>query len=88
MTENIQAFLKNIWPDFHKHRPSVHLNSFHTFTNYWRLWTLSILILAVTALSPLCIVTLINYQLIQQSVDTELNLRAERLTATDRKSVV
>jgi two-component system, NtrC family, sensor kinase len=85
MTEKILAFLKNIWPKFHRH--SVHLNSFYTFTNYWRLWTMSILILAVTALSPLCIVTLINYQLIQQSVDTELNLRAERLTATAKSAI-
>jgi signal transduction histidine kinase len=87
MKDKILVFAKKIWPDFHKHRQNVHLNSFHTFTNYWRLWTMSILILAVTALLPLCIVTLINYNLIQQSVDTELNLRAERLTATAKSAI-
>ena len=85
MIKKIQAALKAIWPKFHKH--SVHLNSFFTFTDYWHLWTMSIFILAVTALSPLCLVTLIHYQLIQKSVDSELNLRTERLTSTAKSSI-
>ena len=79
--------MKSIWPEFHKHKQNTHLNSFYTFTDYWHLWTMSIFILAVTALAPLGIVTLIHYQLIQKSVDSELNLRTERLTSNAKRSV-
>ncbi len=48
---------------------------------------MSIFVLAVTALAPLCFVTLIHYQLIQQSVDSALNLRAERLASNAKRSI-
>jgi hypothetical protein len=76
-----QTFIKNFWPTFHNHGQNSHLKSFYTFTDYWRLWVLSVLILIATALLPLCLVTIIHYQLIQKSVDSELNLRAERLSS-------
>lgn len=79
--------MKTIWPEFHKHKQNVHLESFYTFTDYWHLWVMSIFILAVTALAPLGFVTLIHYQLIQQSVDSELNLRTEQLTSSTKSSV-
>lgn len=85
MMKQIHASLKTIWPAFHKQ--NVHLKSFFTFTDYWHLWTMSIFILAVTALSPLCIVTMIHYQLIQKSINSELNLRTERLTSTAKSSI-
>jgi len=87
MIQKIQTYMKSVWPEFHKHKKNVHLMPFYTFTDYWHLWTMSIFILAVTALSPLCIVTLIHYQLIHQSVESELNLRTERLTASAKSSV-
>jgi len=87
MIKKIQSSMKSIWPEFHKHKQNTHLNSFYTFTDYWHLWTMSIFILAVTALAPLGIVTLIHYQLIQKSVDSELNLRTERLTSNAKRSV-
>ena len=48
---------------------------------------MSIFVLAVTALAPLCFVTLIHYQLIQQSVDSALNLRGERLASNAKRSI-
>jgi len=88
MIKSIQASIKSIWPAFHNHKQNIHLKSFHTFTDYWHLWTMSIFILAVTALSPLCIVTMIHYQLIQKSIVSELNLRTERLTSVAKSSIV
>jgi signal transduction histidine kinase len=41
----------------------------------------------LTALTPLCIVTIIHYQLIQKSVDSGLNLRTERLTSNVKNSI-
>ncbi len=87
MLKKIQTSMKSIWPEFHKHKQDVHLKPFYTFTDYWHLWTMSIFILTVTALSPLFIMTLIHYQLIQKSVDTELNLRTERLTSNAKRSI-
>ncbi len=82
-----QMSMKKIWPQFHNHKQNSHLTSFYTFTNYWRLWVMSILILIATALLPLFIVTLIHYQLIQKSIDSELNLRAERLTSNATSAI-
>lgn len=82
-----QMSIKKIWPQFHNHKQNSHLASFYTFTDYWRLWVLSILILIATALLPLFIVTLIHYQLIQKSIDSELNLRAERLTSNATSAI-
>ena len=78
--------MKSIWPEFHKHKQNVHLNSFYTFTDYWYLWTMGIFILAVTALSPLCIQALIHYQLIQKAANSEAILSAERLTSNAKRS--
>ena len=85
MLTKIINSIKSIWPVFHRH--NVHLKSFYTFTDYWNLWTTSIFILVLTALSPLFIVTIIHYQLIQKSVDSELNLRTERLTSNVKSSI-
>ena len=87
MIKRIQASIKGFLPEFLEQKQNVHLNSFYTFTDYWHLWAMSIFFLAVTALFPLCIVTLIHYQLIQKSVDSELTLRAERVTSNARRSV-
>ncbi|MBU0464381.1 MAG: two-component sensor histidine kinase [Proteobacteria bacterium] len=87
MREKFISSLKSFWPEFHKRKQNIHLDPFYTFKDYWYLWTMSIFILAVTALIPLCIVTLIHYQLIQKSVDSELNLRTERLTSNAKRSI-
>ncbi len=87
MIQQVKGTLSQVWPKFHRHRHNAHLHPFHTFNDYWRLWTISICILVGTALIPLFIVTLIHYQLIQKSVDNELELRAERLTATTKSAV-
>lgn len=87
MIKKIQTAAKSIWPEFHRHRRNVHLDSFYTVTNYWYLWAMSIFILAVTALAPLCSLTLIHYRLIQKSIDSELTLRTERLTSNAKSSI-
>lgn len=87
MLKNFPDFLKNLQPAFHKHRKNVHLDSFFTFTNYSYLWLMSIFILALTALAPLGIATLIYYQLIETSVISDLNHRTKQLTAAAKSAV-
>ncbi len=82
-----QSFLKSFWPEFHKHKQNVHLDSFYTFTDYRYLWFMSIFILALTALSPIGLATLIYYQLIETSVDSDLNHRTKQLASAAKSAV-
>ena len=75
------------WLRFLFHRPNVHLASFQTISNYPRIWIISILILAVTCLAPLVLTTVINHQLIQKSVDSELVLQTDRVTSNAKRSM-
>ncbi|MDZ7665357.1 MAG: ATP-binding protein [Desulfotignum sp.] len=75
------------WLDFLFHRPNIHLASFQTISNYPRIWIISILILAVTSLSPLVMATFINNRLIHKSVDSELVLQTDRVTSNAKRSM-
>lgn len=82
-----KKFIIKIWPGFFTHKHSILLDSFYTFTNYWKVWMVCIGILAVASLTPLFLATSIHYKLIHKSVDSELMLRAERLTSSVKRSI-
>ncbi len=86
MTNRYQSILKLIRPDFHR-QTEEHLNPYFTFANYNKIWLVGILVLGLATLVPLLTVTIIHYQLIQKSVDSELVLRTERLTSNARRAV-
>ncbi|MDX2446077.1 MAG: histidine kinase dimerization/phospho-acceptor domain-containing protein, partial [Desulfobacterales bacterium] len=86
MTDSFRGILKLIRPDFF-HQPDKHLNPYFTFADYNKIWAMGILVLGLTVLVPLITVTVIHYQLIQKSVDSELVLRTERLTSNARRAV-
>lgn len=88
MPFRIRTIVEKIWPRFFFHKPNVHLDSFYTFSDYPKIWYISICLLTVTSLAPLILATLIHYKLIQRSVDSELVLRAERLASNAKRSVV
>lgn len=87
MIRTPQILQKKEWLAFLFHRHNVHLASFHSFSNYCRIWIISIVILAVTSLSPLVMATLINHRLIQQAVDAELVHQTERVTSNAKRSM-
>jgi two-component system, NtrC family, sensor kinase len=87
MIKKPQMLQKDEWLAFLFHRHNAHLASFHTFSNYCSIWIISIVILAVTSLSPLVMATFINQRLIQQSVDAELVLQTERVTSNAKRSM-
>jgi len=87
MIRKPQIFQKQEWLAFLFHRHNNHLASFHTFSNYRSIWIISIVILAVTSLTPLVTATFINHRLIQQAVDAELVLQAERVTSNAKRSM-
>ncbi len=84
--EDSVKLLGSLRPEFY-HRTSEHLNPYFTFTDYRKIWGIGIFLLAVTALLPLMVVTIIYYQLIQKSVDSELILRTERVASNARRAV-
>lgn len=79
--------LKKIWPRFLFHRHSIHLDSFYTFSDYRHIWGICISVLVVSSIAPLVMATIIHYKLIQHTVDSELILRAERLTSNAKRSI-
>jgi signal transduction histidine kinase len=64
-----------------------HLAPYQTFRDYRQIWGMGIFILLTTALLPLIVVTLIYYQLIEMSIDSESMLRTERVTSNARRAV-
>ena len=86
MIGRFRKLLGSLRPEFY-HRTSEHLNPYFTFTDYRKIWGIGIFLLAATALIPLIVVTIIYYQLIQKSVDSELILRTERVASNARRAV-
>ncbi len=86
MKKSPNRFLGAIWPQFHRNNDE-HLNPYYTFQDYRQTWGMAIFILMTTALLPLIVMTLIYYQLIETSIDTESLLRTERATSNARRAV-
>jgi signal transduction histidine kinase len=84
--DKLKANLKSLFPHFHR-QSDEHLNPYHTFQDYRQIWGLGVFFLMATALLPLVAMTLIYYQLVDQSIDTESLLRTERLASNARRAV-
>jgi len=86
MIERLRQIFGAIWPEYNP-QDDKHLDPYFTFTDYRMIWVIGISVLVATALMPLLAVTIIHYQLLQKSVDSELTLRAERLASNARRTV-
>ena len=86
MTDALNKFPGVMWPRFHRNNDE-HLNPYYTFQDYRQTWGMTIFILMTTALLPLIVMTLIYYQLIETSINTESLLRTERLASNARRAV-
>jgi len=86
MMTSLKRLQEAIWPRFHRN-DDEHLSPYYTFQDYRQTWGMTIFILMATALVPLVIMTLIYYQLIETSINTESLLRTERLASNARRAV-
>ncbi|MEJ2220593.1 MAG: ATP-binding protein [Desulfobacterales bacterium] len=86
MMDRIRRAFGSIWPVFNP-QDNKHLDPYFTFTDYRKILAAGISVLVATALLPLLVVTMIHYQLLEKSVDSELRLRAERVTSNARRAV-
>jgi signal transduction histidine kinase len=75
-----------IWPQFF-HRDNEHSNPYFRFTDYRKIWGLGLFLIVIASLLPLVAATIIHYRLIQQSVDSEIILRTERVTSNAKRAV-
>jgi two-component system NtrC family sensor kinase len=78
-------FLSALWPRFWNRRAEA--NHYQTFSDYRRIWVLTVLLLASAALVPLSVMTLIDYELNRRAGRLETVLRTVRLTSNLRRSV-
>jgi hypothetical protein len=83
MIHKIRRAFGPIWPEFY-HKDTKLLDPYLTFRDYRKIWAVGISVLVATALVPLLVVTVIHYQLLEKSVDSELRLRTERLASNAR----
>lgn len=86
MTDGLKNGLQSLLPRF-RNDGDEHLNPYFTFRDYRQMWAMGIFILMTTALLPLVVMTLIYYQLIDRSIDTESLLRTERVASNARRAV-
>lgn len=86
MTYALRKRLESLRPKF-RNMDNEQPNPYLTFRDYHKIWGLGIFILMTTALFPLVIMTLIYYQLIERSIDTESLLRTEQLASNARRAV-
>ena len=86
MIDRIRRAFGPIWPEFNL-QDNKHLDPYFTFTDYRKIWAIGISVLVATALVPLLVITIIHHQLLQESVESELTLRAERLASNARRAV-
>jgi len=87
MSISMRDRLKLFWPEFIRKNSRKNLVPYYTVKDYWELWITSIFILAITSLLPLLFITLIHYQLINRSVDSDLISRTDRLASNARRAV-
>ncbi|MFO7715121.1 ATP-binding protein [Desulfosarcina sp.] len=86
MMDQLKSNLKSLFPHFRR-QDDEHLNPYFTFKDYGQVWGMGIFILMTTALLPLIVMTLIYYQLVERSIESESLLRTERVASNARRAV-
>jgi signal transduction histidine kinase len=81
-----QQFLTALRPRFWDRRGAT-TNPYQTFSNYRRIWLITVFLLGSAALVPLGVMTLIDFQLNRRAGRLETVLRTVRLTSNLRRSV-
>jgi signal transduction histidine kinase len=81
----ILTMLRRLIPEFWDTDPDA--GPYKSLFNYHRIWRLAIGLLAVVALVPLIVMTLIDYNVTRSSLESENLLRAARTTSNTRRAV-
>jgi signal transduction histidine kinase len=82
----ISDILKRWRPDFLHRKPGDAVARAYLF-NYRRLWGLAVLTLLAVALVPLLIITIVNYRMTEQAIESESHLRTANLVANTHRTI-
>ena len=80
------SWLSKIKPDFWKVRPNSPGTSRYLF-NYRRIWKWSVLLTGIVSLVPLIFITLVDYKVTEQALESEFRLRTARIVSNTRRVV-
>ncbi|MEE4608655.1 MAG: sensor histidine kinase [Desulfobacteraceae bacterium] len=79
-------FLKKARLPFLDRRKTETLSRAYLF-NYRRLWALAVMILLAVALLPLTTITVVNYRMTEQAIESESHLRTANLVANTHRTI-
>lgn len=78
--------LRKVKPAFWDKRPSLSGPSRYRF-NYRRIWQISVLATSVVSLLPLIAITLMDYNVTQQAIESEFRLRTARIVSNAKRAI-
>lgn len=78
--------LAKLKPKFWDH-VDVAAGPYKHFFNFRRIWELAVVLTAGVSLVPLIIITMIDYQVTQKSIESEILLRTSRLVSNTRRAI-
>jgi len=78
--------LAKLKPKFWDH-VDVAAGPYKHFFNFRRIWELAVALTAGVSLVPLIIITMIDYQVTQKSIESEILLRTSRLVSNTRRAI-
>ena len=79
-------FLNQLKPKFWDHKDAVSDMYKHMF-NFRRIWKQAALVIAFVALVPIILLAIVDYQVTQSSVESEILLRTSRLVSNTRRAL-
>jgi signal transduction histidine kinase len=81
----LKSIISGFWPQFLKRQ----LPAFREmgFVKYTRMWLFSMILLAVVSITPLVVLTIIDFNLTRQTMVTETVLRATRIASNTRRTL-
>jgi len=83
---DVRRWTFGLRPDFWGQREGGAVPRQHSL-NMRRLWKITVLIMAVVSLGPLLVMTAIDYQVTQESVESEFLLRTSRIVSNTKRAV-
>jgi two-component system, NtrC family, sensor kinase len=82
----VMTFWSKVKPDFWDHEDIAAGPRKHLF-NFRRIWRMSVILTAGVALAPLVFMTLVDYNVNQQAIESEIYYQTARLVSNSRRSI-
>lgn len=74
-------------PDFWEQKQSEREGPFRAMFNFRKVWKLAVLLMSVVTILPLAAITLLDYQVTQKSIESEIMLRTARIASNAKRNI-